>query len=143
MPGNAFTFNFTVYLKDTNLFGNVYFSRYFEWQGMAREAYFQTVKDYQKIMRSGIKLITKKASTVYEHECTAFENIIITIRNKGIKRFSFTMVFTIQNSDTNVVLARGEQMIGFADQTGNLMMIPKEILEVISRHTADPSGGSA
>jgi len=42
---NYFSYELTVYLKDVNMFGGVYFSRYFEWQGMCREAYYLQVKD--------------------------------------------------------------------------------------------------
>jgi acyl-CoA thioesterase FadM len=133
MSNKEFIFELTVYLKDTNIFGNVYFSRYFEWQGMAREAYFQTIKDHRRLLFSGMKLITRKASIVYENECTAFDDIVIKIQNRDIKRYSFIMVFTFFDKKTDRVIARGEQMLGFADPSGNLIMVPKEILDVINK----------
>src|SRR5436189_1700927 len=59
----AFVFQKTVYLSDTNAFGNTYFAKYFEWQGMVRESFFKRclVSDYKAFIASGIKLITAEA----------------------------------------------------------------------------------
>lgn len=133
-PETKFHFELTVYLKDTNMFGNVYFSRYFEWQGMAREAYFQTVKDYKKILSSGIKLITKNASVIYKKGCYAFDEIQIEIQNRNVKRTTFEMGFTYTNKKTGELIATGEQTIGFADPNWNPILIPREILAEINKH---------
>src|SRR5437762_1629723 len=63
----AFVFLKTVYLSDTNAFGNTYFAKYFEWQGMARESFFNRVlfPDQQAFLASGIKLITAEAEHKY------------------------------------------------------------------------------
>jgi hypothetical protein len=34
----TFVYDFSVYLKDSNAYGNNYFSKVFEWQGVCREA---------------------------------------------------------------------------------------------------------
>lgn len=132
-----FLFELNVFLKDTNLFGNTYFSHYFEWQGMARETYFQTVPDYHKLLASGIKMITKRASIEYKRECTAFDHVIIKVQNKNIRKCSFDMVFNYINERTEEILAVGEQTLTFADAGGKITRIPEAITKIITKHSAN------
>jgi len=129
-----FIFELTVYLKDVNLFGTGYFSRYFDWQGMAREEYFMTVRNYKEVMSSGIKLITKKAWVDYQNHCFAFDRLVMKIQNKNIKKFSFEMIFTYFNKHSGELVASGGQILVFSDNQGKLIPIPDSILEVISKH---------
>ena len=132
-----FLFKLEVFLKDTNLFGNTYFSRYFEWQGMAREAYFETLPNYRELLTLGIKLITKRASIEYKHECTAFDHIHIKIQNRNIHKCSFDMVFYYTSEKTHEIIAEGEQTLTFADPHGKIMRIPQPILDIIVTHPAE------
>lgn len=129
-----FLFEVTVYLKDVNVFGTGYFSRYFDWQGMAREEYFVSVPNYQEIILAGIKLITKKAWIEYFNHCTPFQKLLIKIQNKNIKRYSFEMIFTYIDINTSQLIAIGGQVLVFADSSGKLIKIPNKILEVIQKH---------
>lgn len=129
-----FLFEVTVYLKDVNVFGTGYFSRYFDWQGMAREEYFMTVKGYEQIMAAGVRMITKKAWVDYKNHSTVFDHIIMRIQSKNIKRCSFEMIFTYFHKDTGKLIASGGQILAFSDHTGKLIPIPKQILDVILKH---------
>ena len=131
-----FIFEVTVYLKDVNIFGTGYFSRYFDWQGMAREEYFMTVKDYEQIMSAGIRMITKRAWVDYKNHSTVFDHIIMKIQNKNIKKFSFEMIFTYFQKNTGKFIAAGGQTLVFADHAGKLIPIPQQILDVVSKHRA-------
>lgn len=131
-----FIFEVTVYLKDVNVFGTGYFSRYFDWQGMAREEYFMTVKDYGDIIQKGIKLITKSAWIDYQNHCTIFDHLVIKIQNRTIKKFSFEMLFTYFHKYTGKPIAAGGQVLVFTDQRGKLIPIPDQILDVIRKHKA-------
>ncbi len=131
-----FLFEVTVYLKDVNIFGTGYFSRYFDWQGMAREEYFMTVENYEKIMSAGIKMITKRAWVDYENHSTVFDHIIMKIQNRNIKKFSFEMIFTYFRKDTGKLIATGGQILVFADHAGKLIPIPQDILDVVLKHKA-------
>lgn len=57
-----FNFSKTVYLSDTNMEGNVYFARYFNWQGEAREEFYRQHYPLH-LLQSGLKLITVNATT--------------------------------------------------------------------------------
>jgi enediyne core biosynthesis thioesterase len=129
-----FLFEVTVYLKDVNIFGTGYFSRYFDWQGMAREEYFMTVQNYDKLLSSGINLITKKAWIEYKNHCRIFDHLILKIQNKDIRKFSFEMNFTYYHKTAGTMIASAGQILVFTDHQGKLIPIPDPILDVILKH---------
>ena len=125
-----FYFEKTVYLSDTNLMGNAYFSHYFDWQGMAREDFIrQNVPSYRSILNSGIKFITINAQVEYKYEVYLFDKIIIDVRVENLKRTSGELVFYYFNRDTRQLVAKGRQRICFADPHGRIIPIPKDISE--------------
>lgn len=92
----------TVYLSDTNAFGNTYFAKYFEWQGMAREAFLarHLVPDVSVLMKSGIKLITAEASHCYKHETVVYDRVRVEVRAGHPKHATVELLFTFVNSRT-------------------------------------------
>lgn len=130
MDEKAFIFEKTVYLTDTSLFGNTYFARYFDWQGMAREAFFkQLIGDYNKFLQSRIKLVTIQASIKYHHEVTLFDEVIIKVKVENIGVATAELVFIYLNKKTNQLVAEGRQKIGFVDSMAKVIPIPKELIE--------------
>ena len=128
MADNEFLFSKTVFLTDTNAEGNVYFARYFDWQGMAREDYFRkAVPEHMQLMRSGVKLITVHSWLKYEHEAHLFDEILIKIRTISLKKMSMELEFTYINKQTNQVLAYGGQKLAFAINSGELVPVPAPI----------------
>ncbi|MDE2213667.1 MAG: acyl-CoA thioesterase, partial [Candidatus Omnitrophica bacterium] len=79
MNQDAFEYEFIVTLKDINMYGTVYFSRYFEWQGICRELYFTTVENYQEIFNN-ITLVTKHAWNEYKKQIHAFDRILLRVQ---------------------------------------------------------------
>ncbi len=123
-----FVFRKRVYLTDTNAEGNVYFARYFDWQGQAREDFLrQAVPDHMEILRSGTKLITVHAWLKYEHESHVFDEISIHIRTISLKKMSMELEFTYINEATGKIIAIGGQKLAFADASGNLIVVPASI----------------
>ena len=59
---NTFKTIILPYLKDTNLYGNIYFARYFEWQGVVREAFLYECLNNQLNLLNDYILVTKSAS---------------------------------------------------------------------------------
>lgn len=124
-----FNFEKTVYLEDTNAFGNVYFARYFDWQGTAREEFFkQIMPDPKSLMESGIKFITISASMEYQKEAVLFDEIIINVKPTKVKITTFELIFRFIKKGNQEVIAEGRQKIGFADSSGKVTAIPTQIL---------------
>ena len=120
----------TIYLHDTNIFGNAYFSRYFDWQGIAREEFFKRItSNYRKFMQSDIKFITVNASMEYKYEATLFDTIVISVRPTNVKLTTLDLVFTFVNKETGQLIATGKQKVGFATRSNKIIPIPKEIVE--------------
>lgn len=125
-----FTFEKTVYLTDTNAEGNVYFARYFDWQGMAREEFvMQNVPSLLSIIQSGIKFITVNASAEFKHEAVLYDQILIDIKTADIKKMSLELIFTFTNKRTDQLIAVGREKLAWADPTGKLIPIPDDIRE--------------
>lgn len=132
MTKKEFIFEKTIYLADANIYGNVYFSRYFDWQGMAREEFLkQVLPDYDSFFKSGIKLITKSASVEYIHEVgvNALEIVIISVTIGEVKRASFELIFTYKGKKTNQIIARGKQRVFLVNADNKIIPIPKPLKE--------------
>lgn len=130
MPEKEFIFEKTVYLTDTNIFGNAYFASYFNWQGMAREEFFrQVIEDINKFFLSGVKLVTIEAYIKYHNEVTLFDEVIIKIKPSNVKISTFDLIFTYLNKKTGLLVAEGRQKIGFVDANNKVIPIPKELKE--------------
>lgn len=124
-----FIFEKTVYLSDTNAFGNAYFSKYFEWQGMAREAFFRAIMPNPNfLMNSGLVLITKRAATEFKKELFLYDDIEIGIKVGAVKQASADLIFNIRKKQDKSVVAIGYQTVIFTDKNEKLVKIPEEII---------------
>lgn len=128
MERKVFIFEKTVYLTDTNAEGNTYFSRYFDWQGMAREEFVRAnVPGLISILQSGVKIITVEAYLHFIQETFLYDEILIDVKTSNIKKASLDLIFTYTSKKTNQLIAKGRQKLAFADATGKLIPIPEEI----------------
>ncbi len=125
-----FLFEKTIYLSDTNAFGNAYFSKYFEWQGMAREAFFREIMPNPNfLIDSGIVLITVRAAVEFKHEVYLYDDIQIGLKVGAVKPSSSDLIFRYRRKKDNLVFAIGYQTVAFSDKSGNLIKIPPEIVK--------------
>lgn len=124
----VFVYKKTVYLSDTNAEGNVYFARYFDWQGVAREEFYRQHFPIS-VWQSGIKLITVNAQTEYKHEAFLFDEILIDIKITNVRKMSLELIFTYKNEKTGQLIAIGREKLAFGDPSGKLIPIPQEIRE--------------
>lgn len=62
------------YLKDSNAYGNIYFTKHFEWQGVCREAWFTNCIHKDMFNLAGV-FITKRANVEFCSETFPFQNI--------------------------------------------------------------------
>lgn len=132
---NAFTYEHTVYLKDTNAFGNTYFANYFVWQGMAREAFLKfLLGDPTPLMTSGIKMITVRAHTEYYHETICYDEVVIKAHSENMKRCSFDLIFNFYNKKTSQLIAKGYQTIAFSNSNGYLTKTPPPLQDTLKEY---------
>lgn len=134
MKEDMFAFPKVVYLGDTNAEGNVYFARFFDWQGMAREEFLKVnVPDCMKIMQAGVRIITKNAWMVFQQECRLFDNVEIQIHTSNLKPMSLELIFTFSNKASGAILGRGGEKLAFTNGEGKLVPVPPSIMENAKR----------
>ena len=134
MKNESFDYEFIVTLKDVNMYGTVYFARYFEWQGVCRELYFTTVEGWQGILKD-IALVTKYAWNDYKKQIHVFDQIVVKVQNRKIKKGSFEMMFTYINKRTNEIVSVGGETLVFMNSNGRIVGIPDGIIKVIQKHS--------
>jgi YbgC/YbaW family acyl-CoA thioester hydrolase len=123
-----FIFLIRVYLSDTNAQGNVYFARFFDWQGMAREEFLRVaVPNHETLFSAGLRLLTVEASAEYKREAKLYDEIEVGIDVPWMKRTNFQLGFTFVNRKTDELLAVGKQIIACGNVEGKLVGIPQEI----------------
>lgn len=127
----VFTIGFMVFLKDTNAEGNAYFSRYFDWQGMAREAFFkQLLGAAIGMFTSGsLRLITVDASVRFRSELRLYDEVDIRVQPTNVRHTSVDLVFSYTKKEGGEEVATGRQIIAFANSSGSLISIPRQVLE--------------
>jgi len=127
-----FIFQKRVYLSDTNAQGNVYFARYFEWQGNAREEFFRSaVPIHELFFSAGYRLLTVEASLEYKGEAKLYDEVEITVMVGWIKRASAELKFVFSNAETGKTIAVGKQIIASADKDGNPVAAPQAIRDLL------------
>jgi enediyne core biosynthesis thioesterase len=129
MAKKKFSLDLRVYLKDTNLFGNVYFANYFYWQGMAREEFFrQVAPDPMFFVNKKITMVTIEAGMKFKKEALLFDEVVIEVKIANPKITTFELVFIFTNKNSGELLGEGRQKIGFIDKHNKVIPIPKELI---------------
>lgn len=127
-----FIFRRRVYLSDTNAQGNVYFARFFDWQGDAREEFFRSaVPIHESFFSAGYRLLTVEASLEYKGEAKLYDEIEITVSVGWIRRASAELKFIFSNVETKKPIAIGKQIIASADKDGKPVVAPQAIRDLL------------
>ncbi len=130
MP-DKFVFEKVVYLTDTNAEGSVYFARFFDWQGMAREAFFSKMMPnaIQIFFSGSLHLITVDASIHFRNQLRLFDEVQVWVKPTNGRHSSVDLEFRYLKKQDQMEIATGKQTIAFADDTGKLIPITREVLE--------------
>lgn len=128
-----------VTFEETNLIGNVYFSNYIKWQGLAREMFlanrFEEI--LSDITEKNMVLVTLNCSCNYLGELVAFDSVLIRMyllkisQNKIKLKFEY---FKYKNDNSEILVAEGTHEIGCFIREGDKMIsapIPKYFIEEI------------
>ncbi|MCM8782768.1 MAG: thioesterase family protein [Candidatus Omnitrophica bacterium] len=137
----GFKYTHTVHILDTNIEGNVYFTRFFEWQGITREEYLKsklTPEQSVAFWSSGIRLITVDAFVEYINEARLFDQIEIEMTTKNIKKASLEMWFAYKNKLNGQLLAKGKQTLTFRNKNNKIIPIPDFILKIAKEIQEEP-----
>ena len=122
------------YLKDSNAYGNIYFARYFEWQGICREMWF-CERIFSNMFELEGAFVTKFAHNDYEAEVFPFQKIKCLLNTRHVKKASFEIVFRFYSVETLQLVSQGCQKVAFMNAKGKtLLQLPADILEKIKSY---------
>jgi acyl-CoA thioesterase FadM len=131
VTAQTFVHTLTIYLKDSNAYGNTYFARYFEWQGICREKWFFECIARDMLQKQGV-FITKHAEQDYLQETFPFQEVTCELNAYGVKKCSFWLEFRFYADGKPVSV--GRQQIVFADHDKQISALPEEVIERIKQY---------
>lgn len=139
LPRNAAPLTFrhalVVTLKDSNAYGNTYFARHFEWQGICRERWFHDCVAPDMLQTEGV-FITKHAEQDYLRETFPFDQVDCEMHVADLRRCSFWLEFRFFAHGR--LVARGRQQIVFADHGRNIRALPDDVVRKVRRYERGP-----
>jgi enediyne core biosynthesis thioesterase len=127
----TFKHSIDIYLKDSNAYGNTYFARYFEWQGVCRERWFHQCISADMLQTQGV-FITKNAHQDYIRETFSFQTVTCEVNTQDVKQCSFALnfLFFVDGS----LVSKGSQQIVFASHDKRIQRLPEHILEKVRQY---------
>lgn len=126
----TFEHTLTIYLKDSNAYGNTYFARYFEWQGICRERWFYECIARDMLQTQGV-FITKHARQDYLRETFPFQEVRCELNAYDIRRCSFWLEFRFFSGGESISV--GRQQIVFANHDKQITALPELVIKRIRR----------
>lgn len=127
-PLQTFRHTLTIFLKDSNAYGNTYFARYFEWQGICREKWFFECIDAGMLKDEGV-FITRHAAQDYLRETFPFQEVSCEMQAYAVKKCSFWLEFRFFAG--SMLVSVGRQHIVFANHARQIAALPAPVIERI------------
>jgi acyl-CoA thioesterase FadM len=131
----TFKYERTIHLSDTNMFGSVYFARFFDLQGETREEFLQYFMgaDFPEFISQKLGIVTVDAYCKYHAPLFLYDDIVMKLRVTALKRTKFHLEFQAQRTRDKLCAATGEQWIGFTTAEGKPIAIPEIVLKNLKR----------
>ncbi len=122
-----------VTLKNTNAFGNVYFSNYIEFQGVVREKFFlEKVPGLHELLAdNSIRLATVETYNKFINNAYFGDTLLVDLTTSEINGASCRLNITFKNKETGELLGQGFQRVCIVGATGRVMRIPAELLDIL------------
>ncbi|MGJ4941456.1 acyl-CoA thioesterase [Bradyrhizobium sp. HKCCYLS1011] len=110
-----FSYRHTVSFEETNLVGNVYFTRHLSWQGRCREMFLKChAPAVLGELAQDLRLVTLRVSCEYFEEVTALDEIDVVMSLAHIRQHRIGLDFNIYKAQPSerICVAHGFQEIG-------------------------------
>jgi enediyne biosynthesis thioesterase len=129
----TYRYELTPFLKDSNAYGNIYFARYFEWQGICREMWF-TECIFTNIFEMDGAFLTRAAHNDYVQEVLPFQKIHCELNIENLKNTSFDLMFKFFNEKSEIV-SKGFQTVVYTDSlTKRIKKLPADVAAKVMRY---------
>jgi enediyne core biosynthesis thioesterase len=139
-----FTYRHIVCFEDTNLVGNVYFTRHLAWQGRCREMFLkQHAPDILNDLARDLRLVTLRVSCEYFQELNVFDEVELQMSLAHLRQNKIGLDFTYLKTDAGQpqTAARGFQEIGCLRLTAKGLIpvnVPASLAEALRPFQANP-----
>ncbi|MCB9800422.1 MAG: hypothetical protein H6757_06655 [Candidatus Omnitrophica bacterium] len=133
-PNSKFICEKQILIKQTNIFGNTYFSNFIEWQGEAREKFLLEHPNSEQFLRENttLRLVTHSLQHTFKNNAYLGDRIRIEVTSKNILKYSFLLNFKYFNIKNELLIGEGMQKIGFYDEKlKGLCAVPQFFLDLI------------
>ena len=108
---NSFVYHHTVSIGDTNITRSVYFTRYLEWLGYAREAMLIDTVDPSEIVSGEIVLVTKNTAIAYLKEFDLYDKVELHVTTGKLTPSTVQLCFRYIHAQTQELYAVAKQLI--------------------------------
>jgi enediyne biosynthesis thioesterase len=118
----SFVYHHVVSFEETNVVGNVYFTRHIAWQGRCREMFLkQHAPEILTEIARDLRLVTLRVSCEYFEELNAFDEIDVQMSLAHVRQNKLGLNFSYRKigSASPRTAARGFQEIGCMRHTAN------------------------
>jgi enediyne biosynthesis thioesterase len=120
-----FVYRHVVSFEETNVVGNVYFTRHLAWQGRCRELFLKSkAPQILDELTRDLRLVTLRVSCEYFEELHALDEIDVQMSLAHLRQHRIGLDFNIVKirSDVSLCAARGFQEIGCMRATGKSLV---------------------
>lgn len=120
-PRRAYELRHTIAFAETNLVGNVYFTRHLEWQGRCREMFLRDhCPEVLDALRENLALITLSCHCDYLAELDAFDDIAVRMSLGSVTQNRLLLEFEYWRSrgGAETLVARGHQQLAVMRRDG-------------------------
>ncbi|MBU8849666.1 MAG: thioesterase family protein [Desulfobacterales bacterium] len=126
----VFKVEIVVTLKNTNVFGNVYFSNFIEYQGVVREKFLMaTVPDLHKLMANrSVRLVTVDTYNRFVDNAYFGDTLVVELTTSEIKAASCRLDIIFRNKVTGQLIGEGYQRVCMVSEKGKVIRIPDNFL---------------
>lgn len=123
----------TVTLKDTNVFGNVYFSNYIEYQGVVREKFllYKLPEIHEMLAKSRITLATIETYNKFINNLYFGDTLEVELTTSDINGASCKLNFVFKNKSNGTLVGKGYQRFCVVGSSGRVVRIPDKLLEML------------
>ncbi len=113
--GKKFFYDRTIYLTDTNAFGNMYFAQYFDIIGEAREELLKYLlgDNLPAFFQTQINILTIDTAISYKKPFYLYDDIHIEVQAEKLKKLKVYLKFILYNKNTNKLHAEAKMTLGF------------------------------
>jgi enediyne biosynthesis thioesterase len=145
----SYCYRHTVSFEETNVVGNVYFTRHLSWQGRCRELFLREyAPEILDELRRDLRLVTLNVSCEYFAELRALDDVEIRMWLAHLRQHRIKLGFDylLQRVGSTVLIARGFQEIGCMRHAANGLIpsaVPPSLAAALAEFNEDRVDGLA